>query len=116
MTHHTQLRSKPLQIWDSKGACVVWATRPVAFVHPNHSTRPIPTPPHTVQNGQIQRITDEDIQSSVLEIVGTNVSTNYIHCPGDPKKTLGIRLPYLVLILKNVCGRLRGRRNGVIDC
>jgi len=55
-----------------------------------------------VQNGHIQRITDEDIQSSVLEIVGTNVSTNYIHCPGEPKKTLGIRLPYLVLILKNV--------------
>ena len=27
---------------------------------------------------------------------GTNVSTNYITCPADPKKTLGIKLPFLV--------------------
>lgn len=66
-------RSKPLQIWDAK-----------------------------VQNGHIKRITDPDIQSSVLEIVGTNVSTNYIACPADPKKTLAIKLPFLVMILKNL--------------
>ncbi len=45
--------SKPLQIWDKK-----------------------------VRNGHIKRITDPDIQSFVLEIVGTNVSTTYITCPG----------------------------------
>ena len=57
--------SKPLQIWDKK-----------------------------VRNGHIKRITDQDIQSSVLEIMGTNVSTNFITCPADPKKTLGIKLPF----------------------
>jgi hypothetical protein len=66
-------RSKPLQIWDA-----------------------------TVRNGHIKRITDPDIQSSVLEIMGTNVSTNYIVCPADPNQTLGIKLPFLVMILKNV--------------
>jgi len=65
--------SKPLQIWDS-----------------------------TVRNGHVKRITDEDIQSSVLEIMGTNVSTNFIICPADAKKTLGIKLPFLVMILKNL--------------
>jgi len=65
--------SKPLQIWDKK-----------------------------VRNGHIKRITDQDIQSFVLEIVGTNVSTTYITCPTDPKKTLGIKLPYLVMIIKNM--------------
>lgn len=65
--------SKPLQIWDKK-----------------------------VRNGHIKRITDNDIQSLVLEIVGTNVSTTYITCPADPKKTLGIKLPYLVMIIKNL--------------
>jgi len=65
--------SKPLQIWDK-----------------------------TVRNGHIKRITDQDIQSSVLEIVGTNVSTNYISCPACPKKTLGIKLPFLVMIIKNL--------------
>lgn len=66
-------RSKPLQIWSSQ-----------------------------VQNGHIKRITDQDIKSSVIEIVGTNVSTNYVTCPADPAKTLGIKLPFLVMIIKNV--------------
>lgn len=56
----------------------------------------------TVRNGHIKRITDPDIQSSVLEIMGTNVSTTFIQCPADPKKTLGIKLPFLVMIIKNV--------------
>jgi hypothetical protein len=67
------LRSKPLQIWDQN-----------------------------VRNGHIKRITDPDIASSVLEIMGTNVSTNFITCPLDPKKTLAIKLPFLVMIIKNV--------------
>ena len=66
-------RSKPLQIWDK-----------------------------CVRNGHIKIITDPDIQSSVLEIMGTNVSTNYITCPADANKTLGIKLPFLVMIIKNV--------------
>lgn len=65
--------SKPLQLWDK-----------------------------VVHNGHIKRITDNDIQSLVLEIIGTNVSTTYITCPADPKKTLGIKLPYLVMIVKNM--------------
>lgn len=55
-----------------------------------------------VRNGHIKRITDQDIQSSVLEIVGTNVSTTFITCPADAGKTLGIKLPFLVMILKNL--------------
>lgn len=55
-----------------------------------------------MRNGHIKRITDQDIQSSVLEIMGTNVSTNYITCPAEAKKTLGIKLPFLVMIIKNV--------------
>ena len=55
-----------------------------------------------VRNGHIKRITDGDIQSSVLELMGTNVSTNFISCPADPKATLGIKLPFLVMIIKNL--------------
>ena len=71
--------SKPLQIWEKK-----------------------------VKNGHIKRITDGDIQSSVLEIMGTNVSTVYITCPaelggaGAVKGSLGIKLPFLVMIIKNL--------------
>ena len=59
-------------------------------------------PAGPVRNGHIKRITDPDIQSSVLEIAGTNVSTTYVTCPADPKQTLGIKLPFLVMIIKNV--------------
>ena len=38
----------------------------------------------------------------MLEIIGTNVSTTFLTCPADPKKTLGIKLPYLVMIVKNM--------------
>merc|ERR1719223_873741 len=34
--------------------------------------------------------------------MGTNVSTNYITCPADAAKTLGIKLPFLVMIIKNL--------------
>jgi len=65
--------SKPLQIWDKK-----------------------------VRNGHIKRMTDGDICSSVLEIMGTNVSTTYISCPAEAQATLGIKLPFLVMIIKNL--------------
>ncbi|XP_061628812.1 cilia- and flagella-associated protein 20-like isoform X3 [Phyllopteryx taeniolatus] len=63
--------SKPLQIWEIK-----------------------------VKNGHIKRVTDNDINSLVLEVEGSNVSTNYITCPADPRQTLGIKMPFLVMIVK----------------
>jgi hypothetical protein len=34
--------------------------------------------------------------------MSTNVSTTFITCPGDVTKTLGIKLPFLVMLIKNV--------------
>lgn len=65
--------TKPLQLWDKK-----------------------------VRNGHIKRISDDEIQSLVLEILGTDVRTIYITCPADPEIPLGIKLPYFVLIIKNL--------------
>ncbi|GAY58619.1 hypothetical protein CUMW_188390 [Citrus unshiu] len=67
------LGSKPLQIWDKE-----------------------------VVDGHVKRPHDEDIQSNVLEIVGPNVQSTYITCPIDPAATLGIKLPFLVMIVKNL--------------
>lgn len=38
----------------------------------------------------------------MLEIVGSNVQSTYITCPADPSATLGIKLPFLVMIVKNL--------------
>lgn len=55
-----------------------------------------------VVNGHIKRPQDEDIQSNVLEIVGSNIQSTYITCPADPSATLSIKLPFLVMIVKNL--------------
>lgn len=55
-----------------------------------------------VVNGHVKRPQDEDIQSNVLEIIGSNIQSTYITCPADPAATLGIKLPFLVMIVKNL--------------
>ncbi|XP_052755886.1 cilia- and flagella-associated protein 20-like [Galleria mellonella] len=54
-----------------------------------------------VKNGHIKRITDNEVNSIVLEIVSTNVATTYITCP-NRNQVLGIKLPFLVMIVKNL--------------
>lgn len=54
-----------------------------------------------VHNGHIKRLTDNEVNSIVLEIVSTNVATTFIACPKD-KQVLGIKLPFLVMIVKNL--------------
>ncbi|KAI0982487.1 hypothetical protein GJ496_007481 [Pomphorhynchus laevis] len=65
-------------------------------------TSPLQLWDKNVKNGHIKRITDEDIQSLVLEIMGENISNVFISCPADPRKSLGIKLPFFVLIVKNM--------------
>jgi hypothetical protein len=50
----------------------------------------------------ITRVADEHISSLTLEIVSPNLSDTYISCPPRPDRTLGIKLPYLVLLVKNL--------------
>lgn len=54
-----------------------------------------------VKNGHIKRLTDNEVNSIVLEIVSTNVATTYISCPKN-NQVLGIKLPFLVMIIKNL--------------
>ncbi|GAB5037894.1 upf0468 protein [Nannochloropsis oceanica] len=67
------LGNKPLQLWDK-----------------------------ALYNGSLKRLADEDVSSGVLELVGENVADNFITCPADSKKQLGIKLPFIVLVLKNL--------------
>lgn len=65
--------SKPLLIWDSK-----------------------------VKNGYIKRITDDDCKSLALEIRSVNVATCFITAPSSPCVNLGIKLPFLIIVVKNL--------------
>jgi hypothetical protein len=52
----------------------------------------------------VERIRDEDLKSSVIELKGANLATTYIRCPKKhmgPHSSLGINLPYLIVLMKN---------------
>merc|ERR1719399_2434082 len=34
--------------------------------------------------------------------MSTNISTTFVSCPADASKSLGIKLPFLVMIIKNL--------------
>ena len=53
-----------------------------------------------INNGYVKRITDFEMQSSVIEICGANISTCFLTCPSNPKQTLGVKMPFLVLLIK----------------
>ncbi|CAG9853825.1 unnamed protein product [Phyllotreta striolata] len=55
-----------------------------------------------VKNGHIRRIVDDEVKSLVLDISGSNVATTYITCPIKPRASLGIKLPFFVMIIKNM--------------
>lgn len=55
-----------------------------------------------VKNGHIRRVIDDEVKSLVLEISGTNVATTYITCPILPRASLGIKLPFFVMVIKNL--------------
>ena len=55
-----------------------------------------------MKDGHVRRVHDEDIQSPVLEVEGRTLSTTFLVCPADASKTLAIKLPYLVLLVKNL--------------
>ncbi|RZC41370.1 UPF0468 protein -like [Asbolus verrucosus] len=71
--------SSPLQLWDKQALFLF-----------------------QVKNGHIRRVVDDEVRSLVLEISGTNVATTYITCPIKPRLSLGIKLPFLVMIIKNM--------------
>ena len=62
----------------------------------------VPIPSIIVRNGHIKRLTDQDIDLPVIEICGTNIINNYLSIPNNPKASLKMKMPILVLLVKNV--------------
>jgi len=99
--------SKPLQLWQSQSTFHYnIVSRILVFIQQHHHQSqliPFPPPPlpPTVEDGQVQRITDPDLESSAIELTGQNISTSFITCPFKPDQTLAVNLPVIVLIVKS---------------
>ncbi|KAI9317252.1 duf667-containing protein [Dichotomocladium elegans] len=50
----------------------------------------------------IHIVDDDLIHSKVLELLSPNLSETYISCPSLSDRTLGIKLPFIVLLVKNL--------------
>ncbi|KAI1321824.1 Cilia- and flagella-associated protein 20 [Mortierella claussenii] len=60
---------------------------------------PPPSPP---VEPHVDFIMDETLNSQVLELVSTHLPTTFITTPSLPTRTLGIKLPILVFLIKNL--------------
>ncbi|XP_053674294.1 cilia- and flagella-associated protein 20-like [Anopheles nili] len=56
---------------------------------------------HT-KNGHSRRVTDEAVRSLTFELIGVNVATTYMVAPCCPCPSLCIKLPFLVMLVKNL--------------
>ncbi|KAF0720749.1 cilia- and flagella-associated protein 20-like, partial [Aphis craccivora] len=52
--------------------------------------------------GETQQIQDDVIKSNVFQLQSPNVNACCIACPVDPKDSLGIQLPFVTLLVKNL--------------
>ncbi|XP_060843629.1 cilia- and flagella-associated protein 20-like [Rhopalosiphum padi] len=57
---------------------------------------------HQCKEGEMQQVLDEEIKSNVLQIQSPNVNACYITSPLNSKSSLGIRLPIMTLLVKNL--------------
>eukprot|EP00915_Cephaloidophora_sp_WS-2016_P004097 GHVH01005502.1.p1 GENE.GHVH01005502.1~~GHVH01005502.1.p1 ORF type:complete len:179 (-),score=10.39 GHVH01005502.1:1272-1808(-) len=55
-----------------------------------------------VENGIIRRVHDDDVSSPVVELIASDISRCIIRCPHENSLSLGIKLPILGLIVKNM--------------
>ena len=53
-------------------------------------------------SGHVKRVSDSDISSSVIEIDSEKLAETHISCPMNASDNLGITLPYIILVVKNM--------------
>lgn len=54
------------------------------------------------KNGHAKRVTDAELKLMSFELIGVNVATTYMVAPKCPCPSLGVKLPFLVLLVKNL--------------
>ncbi|XP_022179166.1 cilia- and flagella-associated protein 20-like [Myzus persicae] len=57
---------------------------------------------HQCKEGEMQHVQDDELKSNVLQIQSPNVNACCITCPMNPKASLGIKLPFVTLLVKNL--------------
>ncbi|KAF9280641.1 hypothetical protein BGZ88_012079 [Linnemannia elongata] len=95
------LGSDPLQLWAKRvGPPPSSASKPQSTS--NDEDSPTTPPPEHQQEPRVDFVVDDTLNSQVLEILSTHLPTTFITTPSLATRTLGIKLPYLVFLVKNL--------------
>lgn len=66
------------------------------------SSKPLDLWKTKTKKGCVRKVLDDTIKLSAIEIVSENTSDSYIYTAPEKFSSLGISLPFIVLIVKNV--------------
>ncbi|KAF9088062.1 hypothetical protein BGX23_007674 [Mortierella sp. AD031] len=91
--------SDPLQLWAKRVGPPPSTTKSQSTTNDSDSPS---TPPPTQQEPHVDFLIDDTLNSQVLELVSTHLPTTFITTPSLATRTLGIKLPFLVFLVKNL--------------
>ncbi|KAF9302178.1 hypothetical protein BGZ74_005699 [Mortierella antarctica] len=94
--------SDPLQLWGKRIGSAPSKTK--SKDEADHDSRQASSPDSTVhvQEPHIEFMIDETLNSQVLELLSIHLPSTFITTPSLATRTLGIKLPILVFLVKNL--------------
>ncbi|KAF9125059.1 hypothetical protein BGW39_007685 [Mortierella sp. 14UC] len=93
------LGSDPLQLWAKR---VGPPPAPSKSQSASNDAESPDSPPPQQQEPHVDFLIDDTLNSQVLEILSTHLPTTFITTPSLATRTLGIKLPFLVFLVKNL--------------
>ncbi|KAG0372984.1 hypothetical protein BGX24_012319 [Mortierella sp. AD032] len=93
------LGSDPLQLWAKRVGPPPSTSKPQSASNDAESPD---TPPASPQEPHVDFLIDDTLNSQVLEILSTHLPTTFITTPSLATRTLGIKLPFLIFLVKNL--------------
>ncbi|KAF9287728.1 hypothetical protein BGZ68_001337 [Mortierella alpina] len=97
------LGSDPLQMWAKRvGKPPASASKPKPATSTGDSSSPSASQQTPAQEPHVEFLIDDTLNSQVLELLSTNLASTFITTPSLATRTLGIKLPFLVFLVKNL--------------
>ncbi|KAF9903123.1 hypothetical protein EC991_004149 [Linnemannia zychae] len=93
------LGSDPLQLWAKRVGPPPTTSKSQST---SNDTESPDSPPPQPQEPHVDFVIDDTLKSQVLEILSTHLPTTFITTPSLATRTLGIKLPFLVFLVKNL--------------
>ncbi|KAF9110391.1 hypothetical protein BGX27_006421 [Mortierella sp. AM989] len=105
MADLTSLGSDPLQLWATHVGSISESSKKNLTAATSTSNTPSSnevSTPSAPPEPHVEFLVDDTLNSQVLELLSTNLPSTFITTPSLATRTLGIKLPFLVFLVKNL--------------